>query len=194
MTTLHKAWPANKIIIYTDIDMEPLAVEYPDGRGVANDGVGGGVGGDAVRDEINLESDYDEDDKNDDKEGVEDVEIGARDEEQGVEVSARVEEQNVEGDDDDDWWLNERLEGDDFSDDIFAAQNSAPEGSAQNLGPQDSALNTTLESSNAPHTASESSNAVHADPEWAEPAFEDDLPSHANKSTVDVRTKGQLVA
>ena len=91
MTTLHTAWLANKIIIYTDIDMEPLAVEYPDGGGVANDGVGG-VGGDVVRDEIDLESDYDEDDENDEEEDVEDVEIGARDEEQDVEVSVRVEE------------------------------------------------------------------------------------------------------
>ena len=31
MTTFYRAWPAKKIIIYTDIDMEPLAVEYPDG-------------------------------------------------------------------------------------------------------------------------------------------------------------------
>ena len=88
MTTLHTAWLANKIIIYTDIDMEPLAVEYPDGGGVADDG----VGGDTVRDEIDLESDYDEDDENDEEEDVEDVEIGARDEEQDVEVSVRVEE------------------------------------------------------------------------------------------------------
>ena len=72
MTTLHMAWPANKIIIYTDIDMEPLAVEYPDGGGVANDG----VGDDAVRNEIDLESDCDEDDENDEEEDVEDVEIG----------------------------------------------------------------------------------------------------------------------
>ena len=59
MTTLHRAWPAEKIIIYTDIDVKPLAVENPDGGGVA-DGVGGDVGGiigDAVRDEIDLESD-----------------------------------------------------------------------------------------------------------------------------------------
>ena len=100
--------------------------------GVADDGVGGdvgGVGGDAVRDKIDLESDCDEDDEdyeNDEEEDVEDVEIGARDEEQDVEVSARVEEQNVEGDDDDDNWLNECLKGDDFGDDIFAAQNSVP--------------------------------------------------------------------
>ena len=91
MTTLHTAWLANKIIIYTDIDMEPLAVEYPDGGGVANDGIGG-VSGDVVRDEIDLESDYDEDDENDEEEDVEDVEIGARDEEQDVAVSVRVEE------------------------------------------------------------------------------------------------------
>ena len=123
MTTLHKAWLANKIIIYTDIDMEPLAVEYPDGGGVANDG----IGGDAIRNEIDLESDCDEDDEddeNDEEEDVEDVEIGARDEELDVEVSARVEEQNVEGDDDDDDdndQLNEGLEGDEFGDDIFAA-------------------------------------------------------------------------
>ena len=95
------AWPTNKIIIYTDIDMEPLAVEYPDGGGVTDDG----VGGDAVRDEIDLESNYDEDDENDEEEDVEYVKIGARDGEHDVEVSARVEEQNVEGDDDDDDWL-----------------------------------------------------------------------------------------
>ena len=109
MTTLHRVWLANKIIIYTDIDMEPLAVEYPDGGGVANDG----IGGDAIRNEIDLESDCDEDDEddeNDEEEAVEDVEIGARDE-----------EQNAEGEDDDDDWLNEGLEGDEFGDDIFAA-------------------------------------------------------------------------
>ena len=117
MITLHMAWPTNKIIIYTDIDMEPLAVEYPDGGGMADDG----VGGDAVRDEIDLESNYDEDDENDEEEDVEYVKIGARDGEHDVEVSARVEEQNVEGDDDDDDWLNEGLEGDDFDDDISAA-------------------------------------------------------------------------
>ena len=33
MTILHRAWPANKIIIYIDIDVEPLAVEHPDGGG-----------------------------------------------------------------------------------------------------------------------------------------------------------------
>ena len=91
ITTLHRAWPAEKIIIYTDIDVESLAVEYPDGGGVANGGVGGdgggvangvggdvgGIGGDEVRDKIDLESDYDEDDENDE----EDVEDGARDEE-----------------------------------------------------------------------------------------------------------------
>ena len=67
-------------------------------------------------------------DENDEENGedVKDVEIGARDEEQDVEISARVEEQNVEGDDDDDNWLNECLKGDDFGDDIFAAQNSVP--------------------------------------------------------------------
>ena len=93
MTTLHRAWPAEKIIIYTDINVKPLAVEYPDGGGVA-DGVGGdvgGLGGNAVRVEIDLDSDYNEDDENDDEEDVEDIEIDARDE-----------EQNVEGDDDDD--------------------------------------------------------------------------------------------
>ena len=106
MTTLHRAWPAEKIIIYTDIDVEPLAVEYPDGGRVANGGVGGdgggvadgvggdaggdvdGIGDDAVRDKIDLESE-------DDEEDVEDVKDGARDEEQDVEVNARVEEQNV---------------------------------------------------------------------------------------------------
>ena len=45
MTTLHRAWPAEKIIIYIDIDVEPLAVEYPDGGVVAHGGIGG-VGGD----------------------------------------------------------------------------------------------------------------------------------------------------
>ena len=132
MTTLHRAWPIEQIIIYTNIDVEPLAVKYPDGKRVADGGVGG-IGGDAVRDGINLESDYDEDDEND-EEDVKDVEDGARDEEQDVEVSVRVEEQNVEGDDDDDW-LNEGLKGDDFGDDIFAAQNLAPQGSAQNSTP-----------------------------------------------------------
>ena len=75
-------------------------------------------------------------DENDeeDVEDVKDVEICARDEEQDVKISARVEEQNVEGDDDDDW-LNEGLMGDDIGDDIFAAQNSAPQGFAQNLAP-----------------------------------------------------------
>ena len=56
MTTLHRAWSTEKIIIYTDIDVKPLAVEYPDGGGVA-DGVGGdvgGIGGDAVMGEIDL--------------------------------------------------------------------------------------------------------------------------------------------
>ena len=64
MTTLHRAWPAEKIIIYTDIDMKPLAVENPDGGRVADGGVGGDAGGDvggiigdAARDEIDLESD-----------------------------------------------------------------------------------------------------------------------------------------
>ena len=112
MTTLYRAWPIEQIIIYTNIDVEPQAVKYPDGKGVADGGVGGDVGGisgDAVRDGIYLESDYDEDDEND-EEDVKDVEDGARDEEQDVEVSVRVEEQNVEGDDDDDW-LNEGLKG-----------------------------------------------------------------------------------
>ena len=45
MTNLHKAWYAEKIIIYTNIDVEPLAIEYPDGGGVAHGGIGG-VGGD----------------------------------------------------------------------------------------------------------------------------------------------------
>ncbi|KAK7849499.1 hypothetical protein CFP56_002914 [Quercus suber] len=46
MTTLHRAWPTNKIIIYTDIDVEPLAVEHPDGGGVVEiSGDGGGDGG-----------------------------------------------------------------------------------------------------------------------------------------------------
>ena len=48
MTTLHRAWPAEKIIIYTDINVESLAVEYPNGGGVAHGGVGGDGGGVAV--------------------------------------------------------------------------------------------------------------------------------------------------
>ena len=162
--------------------MEPLAVEYPDGRGVANGGVGGdgggmadGIGGDAVRDEIDLDSDYDEDDENNEEEDVEDVEIGARDE-----------EQNVEGDDDDDDdWLNEGLEGDDFGDDIFATQNAAPQGSA---------LNTAPKSSNAPHIAPEASNAFHADLEWAEPALKDDLISMdgSNDEQVEFNAKSDM--
>ena len=145
MTTLHRACPAEKIIIYTDIDVEPLAIEYFDGGGVADGGVGSdggggvadGVGGDALRDEIDLDSDDDENDEEEDVEDVRDVE-------------------GEDDDDDDDDWLNEGLEGDDFSDDIFAAQNSAPQGSAPN---------TAQESSNAPHTIPKSSNAFHADPE-----------------------------
>ena len=171
MTTLHRAWPAEKIIVCTDINVEPLAVEYPDEGGVAHGGVGGdggevtagvggdgggvaagvggNVGGDALRDEIDLDGDYD-DDENDKEEDVEDVE-------------------DVEGeDDDDDDWLNKGLEGADFGDDVFVAQNSAPQGYAPNTAP---------ELSNAPHTAPKSSNAVHADPEWAEPALKDDLVS-----------------
>ena len=112
-----------------NIDVAPLAVEYPDGGGVADGGLGGdgggvadgglggdggGLSGDAVRDKIDLDSDYDEDDdENDEEEDVKDVEIGARNEEQNVEG---------EDDDDDDDWLNEGLEGDDFGDDIFAAR------------------------------------------------------------------------
>ena len=116
MTTLHRAWSAEKIIIYTDIDVEPLAVEYPNGGGVAagvggdgGDGGGvttsvggdrggvavgasvdvGGLGGDTLRDEIDLDSDYDEDDdENDEEEDVEDVEGEGDD-----------------NDDDDDDWL-----------------------------------------------------------------------------------------
>ena len=94
ITILHRAWPADKIIIYTDIDVEPLAVEYPNGGGVTDGGVGGdgggvancvdgdvgGIGGDVVSNEINLESDYDEDDE-DDENDEEDVKDGARDEE-----------------------------------------------------------------------------------------------------------------
>ena len=45
MTTLYRAWSAKKIIIYTDIDVEPLAVKYPDGGGLAHGGVGGDGGG-----------------------------------------------------------------------------------------------------------------------------------------------------
>ena len=98
MTTLHRAWPAEKIIIYTDIDVEPLAVEHLDGRGVTDDGVGG-VGGDGRRDEIDMKSDYDEVvlEKEEDNENIEDVD---RVKEQDVKVGARAEEQNVERDDD----------------------------------------------------------------------------------------------
>ncbi|KAL0015406.1 hypothetical protein SO802_002475 [Lithocarpus litseifolius] len=150
MTTLHRAWPADKIIIYTDIDVEPLAVEHPDGGGVADDGVGGDAGGDVGG-------------------------IGGDADDEDAEVGARVEEQNLDDDDDDDDdWLYEGLESDDFGDDIFAAPNSAPQDSA----PKSSdAPNTALNSSDAPNTAPESSNAPHADPEWAEPALEDDLVS-----------------
>ena len=85
----------------------------------------GGLGGDSLRDEIDFDSDYDEDDdETDEEEDVEDVE-------------------DVEGEDDDDW-LNEGLGGANFGDDVFAAQNSAPQGFAPN---------TALVSSNAPHTA-----------------------------------------
>ena len=131
ITTLHKAWLAEKIIIYTDIDVEPLAVEYPDGEGVAHGGVSGdgGVGGDGGGvaasvggdrggvaagagidvgglggDALWDEIDLDsDDDENDEEEDVEDVE-------------------DVEGEDDDDNdWLNEGLEGADFGDDVFVA-------------------------------------------------------------------------
>ena len=102
MTTLHRAWPAEKIIIYTDIDVEPLAIEYFDGGGVADGGVGGdggvgsdggggvadGAGGDALRDKIDLDGD---DDENDEEEDVEDVED--------------VEGEDDDNDDDDDDWL-----------------------------------------------------------------------------------------
>ena len=98
MTTLHRAWAANKVIICTDIDVEPLVVEHLDGGGVADDGVGGDGGGD----ETDLESDYDEvvleeeedieNNEEEDVENVEDVKVGARFEEQDVEVGARVEE------------------------------------------------------------------------------------------------------
>ena len=102
MTTLHKAWPAEKIIICTDINVEPLAVEYLDGGGVAHGGVGGdggvgsdgkgvaaGVGGDRGGvaagagvdvgglggDVLRDEIDLDsDDDENDEEEDVEDVE------------------------------------------------------------------------------------------------------------------------
>nr|POE96689.1 hypothetical protein CFP56_32688 [Quercus suber] len=50
MTTLHMAWSVKKIIIYTEIDVEPLAVEYPNGGGVVDGGVGGDGGGVAVAD------------------------------------------------------------------------------------------------------------------------------------------------
>ena len=126
MTNLHRAWPAEKIIIYTDIDVEPLAVEYPDGIGVAHGGVDGdeggvpvgaggdvgGLGGDALRDEIDLDSDYDEDD---------------------------------------DDWLNEGLEGADFGDDVFAAQNLAPQGSAPNTT-QNQAMHPTQPQNQAMHS------------------------------------------
>nr|POE54648.1 putative lactoylglutathione lyase [Quercus suber] len=60
------------------VDVEPLAVEHPDGRGVANDGVDddvGGVGGNGRVDEIDVESDYDEVvlKEEEDDENVEDV-------------------------------------------------------------------------------------------------------------------------
>ena len=151
MTTLHRTWPADKIIIYTDIYVKPLAVEHSDGGGVANDGVGGDGGGvaeisgDGGVDKIDLKSDYDEV-VLEEEEDVENVEVGARVEEQDVEVGARVEEQNVEGDDDDDW-LYKGLEGEDFGDEIFAAPNLAPQGFA-------------LESSDAPNIAPESSNTA----------------------------------
>ena len=45
VTDADRAWPAEKIIIHTDIDVEPLAVEYPDGGRVADGGVGGDGGG-----------------------------------------------------------------------------------------------------------------------------------------------------
>nr|POE57278.1 hypothetical protein CFP56_01927 [Quercus suber] len=153
MTTFHRAWPTNKIIIYIDIDVEPLAVEHPGGGRVVDDSVGGDVGGDGGVDEIDVESNYDEVvlEEEEDDENVEDVKVGDRVEEQDAEVSARVEEQNVEGDDDDDDWLYEGLERDDFGDDIFATPNSTPQGSAP-------------KSSDAPNTAPESSNAPHANP------------------------------
>ena len=106
-----------------------------------------GLGGDALRDEIDLDGDDDENDEEEDVEDVEDVE-------------------GEDDDDDDNDWLNEGLEGANFGDDVFAAQNSAPQGFAPNTAP---------ESRNAPHTALESSNAFHADPEWVEPALKDDL-------------------
>ena len=116
--------------------------------------------------------------ENDEEENVEDVEISVRDEEQNVE--------GEDNDDDDDDWLNGGLEGDDFGDDIFAAQNLTPQGSAPNTAPESNnapytapkssnAPHTSLESSNAPHTTPKSSNAFHADLKWAEPALEDDL-------------------
>ena len=108
MTTLHRTWPADKIIIYTDIYVKPLAVEHSDGGGVANDGVGGDGGGvaeisgDGGVDKIDLKSDYDEvvleeeedieNNEEEDVENVEDVKVGARFEEQDVEVGVRVEE------------------------------------------------------------------------------------------------------
>ncbi|XP_030923503.1 uncharacterized protein LOC115950449 [Quercus lobata] len=163
MTTLHKAWLANKIIIYTDIDVEPLAVEHPDERGVADDGVGGC---DEGVDEIDLESDYDEV-VLEEEEDVENVEDGAKVEEQDIEVG---------------------LEGEGFGDDIFAAPNSTPQGFA--LESSD-APNTAQASGNAPNTATESSNVPHVAPEtsgmasldggdgteWAEPTLEDNLVS-----------------
>ena len=92
-------------------------------RGGVAGGLGGdvgGLGGDALRSEINLDSDYDEnDDENDEEEDVEDVE----------DVEG---EDDDDDDDDDDDWLNEGLEGADFGDDVFAAQNSAPQGSTPN--------------------------------------------------------------
>ena len=45
MTTFYRAWPAEKILIYTDIDVEPLAIEHPNRGGVIDDGVGSDGGG-----------------------------------------------------------------------------------------------------------------------------------------------------
>ena len=90
MTTLHRAWPINKIIIYIDIDVKPLAVEHPDGEGVTDDSVGGdggvvaeiggNVDGDGGVNEINLKCNYDEV-VLEEKEDVENVKVGARIEE-----------------------------------------------------------------------------------------------------------------
>ena len=88
----------DKIIIYTNINVKPLAIEHPNGKGVTNDSIGGDggvvaeIGGnvdDGRVNEINLESDCDEvvleekkDVENDEEEDVENVRVSAGVEEQ----------------------------------------------------------------------------------------------------------------